>query len=247
MTDPLSVIDHPSPNHGLRRGGGPIDLLILHYTGMLTGAAALARLCDPAAEVSAHYLIEEDGRIFRLVAEAERAWHAGAGGWRDITDINSRSIGIELVNPGHEHGYRGFPPAQMAALIRLARGIIARQPIAPMGVLGHSDVAPARKQDPGELFDWPGLAAAGIGFWPDFDAPTTPPDLDAADALRRIGYVLPSNGISATGPDMVVTAFQRRFRPALFDGLIDAETLRRLCIVAQYGMQHGCSTAPGTL
>jgi N-acetylmuramoyl-L-alanine amidase len=128
MTGP-AIIDHPSPNYGPRVGGGAIDLLILHYTGMPTGPDALARLCDPLAEVSAHYLIEEDGRVFRLVAETERAWHAGLAYWAGERDINSRSIGIELVNPGHEWGYRPFPEAQMTALIELAQGILARHPI----------------------------------------------------------------------------------------------------------------------
>ncbi len=157
------VTDHPSPNFGPRPDGIVIDMLVIHYTGMPSGAAALRRLCDPVAEVSAHYLIEEDGRLFRLVGEAERAWHAGVASWRGESNINDRSIGIELVNPGHDYGYRPFPAAQMAALIALAGDILTRHPILTRNVVGHSDVAPSRKQDPGELFDWHALAAAGIG------------------------------------------------------------------------------------
>jgi len=147
-----TVIDMPSPNFGPRRGG-PVDMLILHYTGMNSAEDALARLCDPAAEVSAHYLIDQRGIIYRLVDEQCRAWHAGIACWAGETDINNRSIGIELVNPGHEFGYEPFPPRQMAALIALGQAIVERHPIPPWRVLGHSDVAPARKTDPGELFD----------------------------------------------------------------------------------------------
>ena len=163
MPLPLS---HPSPNHGPRPEGVPIDILLVHYTGMPTGAEALERLCDGQAQVSAHYLVEEDGTVFSLVPEDRRAWHAGAGYWQGERDINSRSVGVELVNPGHEWGYRPFPDAQMAAFAALARGIMDRHGILPHRVLAHSDVAPSRKEDPGELFDWRGLAAQGVGFWP---------------------------------------------------------------------------------
>ena len=148
----------PSPNHD-DRGGAAIDMLVLHYTGMKTAEAALERLCDPAAKVSAHYTIDEDGTVYAHVPEARRAWHAGVSFWAGATDINSRSIGIELVNPGHEFGYRDFPDAQIAALITLCHGILLRHPIPSARVLGHSDVAPARKEDPGELFPWERLAA----------------------------------------------------------------------------------------
>ena len=172
---------HPSPNHGARRGGAPVDMAILHYTAMADAGAARARLCDPAFEVSAHWLVLRDGACEALVPEDRRAWHAGAGRWGDVTDLNSRSIGIELDNDGAAP----FPEAQVAALMDLLRGAMARHPaIAPERVLGHSDVAPARKVDPGPLFPWGRLAAAGLAV--PTPAPDAPGDL-AAD-LARIGY-----------------------------------------------------------
>ena len=149
-----------SPNFNDRIGYDAPLMILLHYTGMKTAQEALDRLCDPAAEVSAHYTIDEDGTIYHMVDEDKRAWHAGVSEWKGETDINSASIGIELVNPGHEFGYREFPTAQMEALANLCKDIIARQPIET--VLGHSDVAPERKQDPGELFDWKWLAKQGV-------------------------------------------------------------------------------------
>src|SRR5262249_30688388 len=149
-----------------RREGVCIDMLVLHYTGMATREDALARLTDPAAEVSAHYVIDEDGAAYQLVDEASRAWHAGVSFWRGEGDVNGRSIGIELVNPGHEFGYRDFPKPQMESLTVLARDILARHSIPPINVVGHSDVAPTRKMDPGEKFDWRGLAQVGVGVWP---------------------------------------------------------------------------------
>ncbi len=146
----MRLIQRPSPNHDERTA--PVDMLVLHYTGMASGQAALDRLCDPAAKVSAHYTIDEDGTVYAHVAEARRAWHAGLSHWAGVDNVNARSIGIELVNPGHEYGYRAFPDAQIAALIELGRDILAHHAIAPSHVLGHSDVAPARKEDPGELF-----------------------------------------------------------------------------------------------
>ncbi|HEX4505114.1 MAG TPA: N-acetylmuramoyl-L-alanine amidase [Alphaproteobacteria bacterium] len=214
MSDP-AVRERPSPNHGPRRAA--IDMLIIHYTGMKTAEAALDRLCDPASEVSAHYLIEEDGRVWRLVPEDRRAWHAGRGFWAGTTDVNSRSIGIELANPGHEHGYRPFPDAQMTALEHLCRGILTRFPIRSHLVLGHADVAPGRKLDPGELFDWQRLSAAGIGLWPD--GAVAEIDDFAAD-MRRYGY----ENDSAES----VAAFQRHFRPAAVTGIADTETRGRL-------------------
>jgi N-acetylmuramoyl-L-alanine amidase len=159
-------IERPSPNFDQRREGAPIDILLLHYTGMRTAEEALARLCDPEAKVSAHYTIDRDGRIYRHVDESVRARHAGVSYWAGERDVNSRSIGIELVNPGHEFGYVAFPEAQVEALIDLARGILARHPIPARRVLGHSDVAPARKMDPGELFPWRRLAENGVGIFP---------------------------------------------------------------------------------
>lgn len=235
-----ALIDCPSPNHDDRAPGTQIDLLIVHYTGMPTADEARLRLCDPAAKVSSHYMIDEDGGIYRLVAEDRRAWHAGAGTWDGRGDINSRSIGIELVNPGHEHGYRPFPPAQMAAFVHLARGILARHAIPPHGVVGHSDTAPTRKTDPGELFDWRGLAADGIGVWPDLAAKPAPCASglalgQAGDAVRELqrklaayGYEIETDGLFGSHTQQVVTAFQRHFRPWRIDGQADDETLSYL-------------------
>lgn len=217
----MIVIDHPSPNFG-PRAAGAIDMLVLHYTGMPDADAALDRLCDPKASVSAHYLIDEDGRVHALVAEAMRAWHAGVASWRGETDINSRSIGIELVNPGHEFGYRAFPPVQIAALVELAGAILARHPIAPRNVVGHSDVAPTRKEDPGELFPWQDLAEShGIGLWPCGEPCALPPEHVLLAGLAQIGY-------DVTEPEAAVRAFQRHFRPWGVDGRADAETVGRL-------------------
>jgi len=197
-------------------------MLVLHYTGMPDGASALERLCDPAAKVSAHYVIEEDGRVFALVDESRRAWHAGAGTWRGEGDINSRSIGIELVNPGHEFGYRPFPVAQIDALVDLAHGILARHPIPPRNVVAHADIAPTRKEDPGELFPWQGLAEIhGIGLWPCGE-PVEPPPLPVILAgLAHYGY-------DVTDPTAALVAFQRHFRPWSLTGTADPETCGRL-------------------
>ncbi len=232
----MEIRAHPSPNHDIRPAGAVVDMLLLHYTGMQSAAAALDRLCDPAAEVSAHYLIDEDGRVLRLVPEDRRAWHAGVGSWKGATDLNARSIGIELVNPGHEFGYRPFPEPQMAALEALASDITARHAIAPARVLGHSDVAPARKQDPGEWFDWARLAARGLGLWPaaDFAASANAPALapgaqgaavvDLQLALAAIGYDIAGSGVYDPDTATVVAAFQRHFRPSQIDGVADPET-----------------------
>lgn len=201
-------------------------MLVLHYTGMQSAAAALARLCDPKAQVSAHYLVDEHGLAYHLVAEDRRAWHAGVAQWAGERDINSRSIGIELANPGHEHGYRDFPRAQIEALIPLARGILARHPIPPHRVLGHSDVAPARKTDPGELFPWARLAAQGIGLWPDAVQPAEGA-VDVARLQRDLaafGYAIDPTGMDDAQTTLVVSAFQRHFRPARVTGAADAET-----------------------
>jgi len=206
------MILRPSPNFEPRPEGAVIDMLVMHYTGMTSGAAALERLIDPAAKVSAHYMIDEDGTIYSLVSEEMRAWHAGLSFWRGKTDVNSRSIGIELVNPGHEFGYRPFAEAQIGALITLCHGILMRHAIASARVLGHSDVAPMRKTDPGELFPWERLARAGIGLWPE----KILSDL-TADALPRYGYD------PGAAPDKLILAFQRHFRPNELTGLWDAE------------------------
>lgn len=231
----MDIVERPSPNFDARPGDGRVDMLILHYTGMRTANEALDRLCDPAAKVSAHYLIEEDGAVSRLVAEGNRAWHAGVSSWRGRSDINAASIGIELVNPGHEFGYRPFPEPQMAALEALAHGILARHSIPARHVLGHSDVAPLRKQDPGEYFDWPRLARAGIGFWPEFAAATDAPETVAAtqEALALIGYGCPRSGTLDPETRAVITAFQRHFRPARCDGAADGETRARIGALAR--------------
>jgi len=230
----LEIIDCPSPNHD-GRGGRPVDMLILHYTGMKDFAAARERLANPSAKVSAHYLIDEGGRCFAMVPEQRRAWHAGRAYWRGETDINACSIGIELHNPGHEFGYRPFPKAQMACLKILAADILARHAISPVRVLGHSDVAPERKQDPGEFFDWAGLAALGIGIWPAPPPSAEPPPdlspgmqggavLDLQLAFDAVGYRIDGTGAYDPTTEAVVAAFQRHFRPARVDGLADAET-----------------------
>ena len=188
-------------------------MLVLHYTGMNTAVAALDRLRERAAQVSAHYLIFEDGAVHRLVPEERCAWHAGVSRWRGEADINSRSIGIELANPGHQWGYAPFPEAQMAALTTLARDIVARHPIPPRNVVGHSDIAPDRKLDPGEKLDWARLAADGVGLWPGTDGSPTG---DPRDMLAAYGYDVTARH--------AVAAFQRHFRPALIDGVCDEET-----------------------
>lgn len=217
----VAMIETPSPNHGPRPADTPIDMLVVHYTGMRSVAEALARLCDPAAEVSAHYLIDEAGLTHRLVAEDRRAWHAGVASWRGAVDVNGRSIGIELVNPGHEFGYRPFTEPQMAAFRGLAKDILARHPIPARNVVGHSDVAPARKTDPGEFFDWRGLAAEDIGLWPSEAEHLDQDPARLVEMLSRIGYDV-SDGVAA------LRAFQRHFRPERVNGRVDPETARRI-------------------
>ena len=225
----MTTIERPSPNHNARPEGQAVDILLLHYTGMESAEAALARMCDPAAEVSAHYCIDEDGALHVLVPEARRAWHAGRALWAGASDINGRSIGIELVNPGHEFGYRPFPEPQMARLVALAEEILERHPIPPERVLGHSDVAPLRKEDPGELFDWARLAAAGIGLWPEDPPPLAevPSEAEIRAALARFGYGYLEEDLPA-----VLRAFQRHFRPSAVTGEADAETAARLFALA---------------
>lgn len=230
------IIEHPSPNFGPRPPNVRPSILVIHYTGMITGAAALARLCDPGPQVSAHYLIEEDGQIYRLVAEENRAWHAGKSHWQGIDDVNSHSIGIELVNPGHELGYQRFKERQMRALEWLAGDIKKRWLIKDKNIVGHSDIAPLRKTDPGELFDWARLARMGLGVWP---APgfltATSGGAMAADArradvedlqraLKTIGYGLPITGEMDEWTVACVVAFQRHWRQDQVDGLVDTET-----------------------
>ena len=241
-----------SPNQRDRPPGAVVDTLILHYTGMQTGAAAIARLCDPAAEVSAHYVVEEDGRVFRLVPEHRRAAHAGVSAWQGREMLNDSSIGVEIVNPGHEWGYRPFPAAQIVAVRRLCQGILGRHPIPAARVLGHSDIAPDRKQDPGELFPWRELARHGVGLWPDGGDDLGNGDLGSGDALddaaglapvraslRAIGYATePSGGMDARLA-VALRAFQRHWRPETVNGSADRGTRGRLAAVAAQVASQG--------
>lgn len=204
----MKVKSMPSPNYGERKDGVKPSYLILHYTNMDSAAEALTRLCDPESAVSAHYTIDEDGAVYRHVDEDKRAWHAGRSYWRGITDMNSHSVGIELVNPGHSHGYRDFPLAQIDALRELAQDIMARHAVPPENVLGHSDIAPGRKIDPGHKFPWRSLAVQGVGIWPPAAAPYGGA---IKDALVRIGYD------PSCDTEVLVTAFQRHFEPEAFE------------------------------
>ncbi|MTH97943.1 N-acetylmuramoyl-L-alanine amidase [Roseibium sp. RKSG952] len=229
---------HPSPNHGARAAGVPIDTLVLHYTGMKSAEDALRRMCDPASEVSAHYLVYEDGRIDQLVPESRRAWHAGKSCWKGERDINSRSIGVEIVNPGHDGGCPDYPGAQIEAVIGLCLDICARHAISPWRVLAHSDIAPDRKADPGEKFPWDRLAQAGVGLH------VTPGDAgggilmqegEAGQPVEAVQSMLALYGydVGVTGQFdrrtvLAVTAFQRHFRPARVDGIVDQPTVETL-------------------
>ncbi|MDR6849164.1 N-acetylmuramoyl-L-alanine amidase [Sphingomonas sp. BE270] len=212
----MTIIDTPSPNFDERTL--PVSMIVLHYTGMQTAQAAIDRLRDPEAKVSAHYLIAEDGTILRMVAEGKRAWHAGKSRWRGIEDVNSASIGIEIVNPGHEFGYRPFLEEQIDALFPLVADITERHGITRGNVVGHSDIAPTRKQDPGELFPWNRLAKLRLALPRPTKNLMDPLWSDAGFliALERFGYDV-SDKLAA------VVAFQRRFRPELLDGVIDGE------------------------
>jgi N-acetylmuramoyl-L-alanine amidase len=229
----------PSPNHGERKHGCAPDMIVLHYTGMDDADAALARLCARESEVSAHYVVFEDGRIVQCVPEARRAWHAGTASWGGEDDINSLSIGIEIANPGHDFGYPDFPKRQIAAVIMLCRAIIGRRGISAERVLAHSDVAPARKRDPGEKFPWQRLHESGIGHWVR-PAPisSSGPTLALGDdneavrevqaALAKYGYGLAVTGRFDKETHDVVIAFQRHFRQARVDGTVDVSTLTTL-------------------
>jgi N-acetylmuramoyl-L-alanine amidase len=227
----LRIVQCPSPNHDARPDGAAIDILVLHYTGMKTAEAALARLCDPKAKVSAHYTVDRDGRVYAHVPEERRAWHAGVSFWAGERNVNARSIGIEIVNPGHEFGYVPFTDAQIAAVIELSQGILARHPITPARVVAHSDVAPARKEDPGELFPWERLAENGVGLWPKSPPPCGGEQRQRANDARnahrvggdlsRYGYGLPPE--TDVPLEKVITAFQRHFRPTKLDGVWDDE------------------------
>ena len=230
----------PSPNLDERADGRPPDMILLHYTGMPAGEAALQRLCMHESKVSAHYVVFESGRIVQCVPEAKRAWHAGVSSWAGEPDINSRAIGIEIVNPGHEFGYADFPLRQIAAVISLCKSIYTRRgPFSAERVLAHSDVAPSRKQDPGEKFPWELLNESGIGHWVraaplNLDGVTIHPG-DHGEAvtrlqrtLRNYGYGIADTGVYDDATRDVVAAFQRHFRPARVDGVADPSTLLTL-------------------
>ncbi len=237
----MATRDLPSPNHDERPDGCPIDTLILHYTGTKTGQEAIDRLRDPAAGVSSHYVVDEDGFVLRLVAEERRAFHAGRSFWRGRRALDDRSIGIEIVNPGHEWGYRDFPVMQLAAVCDLCLSILSRHPIPARNVVGHSDVAPDRKQDPGERFDWEQLARNGVGLFPRGvpDLGTGLPLRDAGAlrgvraALAAIGYDVAPEGALDPALATVLRAFQRHWRPEGVTGQADAGTVARLGAVVQ--------------
>jgi N-acetylmuramoyl-L-alanine amidase len=238
----MELIEAPSPNFDARTV--PPDLIVLHYTGMQSGEAAIQRLRDPAAKVSAHYVVEEDGRVFRLVAEERRAWHAGVSFWKGRANLNGVSVGVEIVNPGHEFGYRSFPEAQVAAVIALLAGIRSRWSIEDNGIVGHSDIAPDRKEDPGELFPWKRLAEAGHGYWAEVPAApgeplaegATGPGVFALQAgLTRLGFDCAPSGEYEPRTTTIVRAFQRHWRPARVDGIADGETRARLIALLRLG------------
>jgi N-acetylmuramoyl-L-alanine amidase len=239
--------DHPgaeirvSPNFGPRQGVAAPDMIVLHYTGMESGPGAESWLCNPESAVSSHYLVHEDGRIVQMVRESDRAWHAGRSSWKGVTDVNSRSVGIEIVNPGHFLGYPDFPDVQIEAVVALCAGICARHAIPPERVLAHSDVAPGRKIDPGEKFPWQRLAAARLAIaapavgargGPYLGPGATGSGVERLQAMLALyGYGAEISGRYDALTMAVVDAFQRHFRPARVDGIADAETceaLRRL-------------------
>jgi N-acetylmuramoyl-L-alanine amidase len=212
----MTIIDTPSPNFDERTL--PISMIVLHYTGMQDSASAIARLCDAEAKVSSHYVVDEDGTVLRLVPEDKRAWHAGRSHWRGTTDINSASVGVEIVNPGHEFGYRPFAGPQIDAVIRLVAAIKERHAITRGNVVGHSDIAPTRKRDPGELFPWSKLAKLRLAL--------PRPTRNLMDPMWTEGgflLALERFGYEVIEPMAAIMAFQRRFRPELIDGEIDAE------------------------
>ncbi len=237
--DSVLVADiHPARNFEPRRGLRP-SILLLHYTGMISCTKAIDWLARVESRVSCHYVIDVDGRITQMVAERERAWHAGAGSWQGASDINSRSIGIEIHNPGHELGYPDFPAAQMRAVQALSLDIVARWHMPAHRVLAHSDIAPERKIDPGEKFDWAMLARGGVGHWVE-PAPTADGDMGLASGatevvvahaqrlLGRYGYGLNVTGLLDAPTTTVISAFQRHFRPARVDGRLDRSTVDTL-------------------
>lgn len=237
-SDHLRAAVHASPNFGPRKDGKRPNLLILHYTGMETGEAAESWLANPASEVSAHYVVHEDGRIVQMVAENERAWHAGRGSWKGETDINSCSIGIEIVNCGPLLDFPDFSAPQIDAVIDLCKGIVSRHGIRPERVLAHSDIAPARKIDPGEKFPWPVLYNSGVGHWVSpapvrggrfFSLGDQGQPVEALQSMLALyGYDVPIDGMFGNATELGVLAFQRHFRPAKVDGVADMSTIETL-------------------
>jgi len=242
----MTFIDTPSPNHDERTL--PISLVVLHYTGMETGADALARMRDKDAKVSAHYMAEEDGRVYKLVDENRRAWHAGVSAWSGETNINSASIGIEIVNGGHDFGLPAFPDAQIKAVIKLCQDIKARHGLSDYAFVGHSDIAPARKQDPGEKFPWDVLADNNVGIWPDiktgdrrmlFAKNDRGRGVSAVQSgLAYLGYDIEVSGVMDDKTVLVCAAFQRRYRPAKIDGQIDVQMMEILKLLAEVKKKH---------
>lgn len=240
----LTFIEAPSPNFDNRTA--PPDMIVMHYTGMKTGEAALAQLRNPDAKVSSHYMVEEDGRIFRLVAEERRAWHAGRGSWQGETNCNAVSVGIEIVNPGHEWGYRPFPDAQIEAVIALTADIRGRWQVPDNRIIAHSDLAPMRKPDPGELFPWKRLAEAGHGVWAEA-SPSPGQALAEGDegvgvfalqaGLTRLGYDCAPSGKFDEATKATVLAFQRHWVQSRFDGVADGLTRATLMAVIRAAAQ----------
>ncbi|WP_419910112.1 N-acetylmuramoyl-L-alanine amidase [Hoeflea sp.] len=227
----------PSPNFG-ERIGGPADMLVLHYTGMDSADDAIEWLCSPRSEVSAHYFVFEDGRTVQMVPEDKRAWHAGASSWQGQRDLNSRSIGIEIANPGHQGDYPDFPPKQIEAVVELCQYCVKKWAIVPQRVLAHSDIAPQRKEDPGEKFPWRSLFDAGVGHWVEPSTATGGRFLHRGDRgqpvealqamLAMYGYSVEITGLFDEDLETNVRAFQRHFRPARVDGVADVSTIETL-------------------
>lgn len=236
----MQIIDKPTPFKS-SRDGAAVDMLVLHYTGTQTAGEALDILSGKAGkEVSSHYTVDEDGTVYSHVPESEKAWHAGISHWRGVYNVNASSVGIEIINPGHEFGYRAFPKAQMLAVAELSKAIIARHGIAARNVVGHSDVAPSRKEDPGELFDWPWLATQGVGLWPQFgkrsisninlllEGDADDRVLSMQKRLAEYGYGVPQSGLFCPTTKDVVVAFQRHWRPQDISGQWDTDADARL-------------------
>lgn len=233
----MHIHSHPSPNYDDRQAG--IDMLVLHYTGMKSAAEALQRMCDPEAGVSAHYMVDEDGAVYQLVPEEKRAWHAGKSSWRGKDGINHCSVGVEIVNPGHEWGYRPFTILQMKSVIALCQGIVARHSIPARNVVAHSDIAPERKEDPGELFEWKWLAQEGIGLYPDvpehYENHILLQQGDEGAAVKAMqtqlaayGYLVTADGSYTPETATVVKAFKRHFCPQYLNAPWDNVAARAL-------------------